>query len=110
MLKIVRHPVFTAPVLLNTLVLKGEFDVSFVALPTSELKALEKDGLEQGLTLQHATLRGVVKGWTALEIDGQPFPFVSIEDSLPKLLDQPGVGPAMLKAYYRALWEEASGN
>ena len=105
MLKIQSEPTFTATVKVNTAAIKGEFDVEFLALPTDELEALDTGEPKAW----KAVLGRVVRGFDQVEIAGERIDGVE-PDGLQRLIRWPGVGPAMLTAYYNGLWSEAQGN
>lgn len=103
MLKIVNRPEFTQPVVMRTAHTQGDFWARFVALPSSELRALEAQAAAEGKglagVLPHVTLE-----IGDIELPGNPTP------TLEQALDHPGIGPAMVDAYYRGLWQEKQGN
>ncbi len=105
MLKIEAEPVFEVAVQVNTAAIKGSFKAQFLALPTDELEKLDTGAA----SAWREVLKRVVRGFEPVQVCGE---WVDGEqaDGLAKLLRWPGVGPAMLGAYYRGLWEAASGN
>lgn len=108
-LKIIAQPKFTAEVVVNTRHLKGSFAAHFVAMRTSELEALQEERIKKGDGAQ-GYLLDVCKGFDPVELpDNSMLAYVG-ESSVKQLLDYPGIGPAMSKAYHRALWEEEQGN
>lgn len=102
MLKIVQRPAFTVTVMVNTLHTQGEFKMDCVALPQSELDAIDKKAIAEGRS--YGVLREAVTKLRELELPGNPLPNVA------QALDYPGLGAAMLQAYYRGLYEEQQGN
>lgn len=107
-LKIVSRPKYATTVDVRTLHLQGSLQVTFIALAQSEIRALEQRAVDEGLNVQKVVLAEVVKDHEAVEINGQQVPFGPA--SLDKLLDYPGIGPAILRRYYASLWEETQGN
>lgn len=108
-LKIIAAPKFTVEVVVNTRHLKGSFTAEFVAMRTSELEKLQEDRIQKGDGAQ-GYLLDVCKGFQPVTLpDDSTLAYVG-EVSVKMLLDYPGIGPAMSKAYHRALWEEAEGN
>lgn len=107
-LKIVDRPEFEATVVVNTRHLKGDFKARFVALPGSRIKAAEEAAIQAGKGPE-GLLFDVCTWFEPVELPEGPLNHVD-GGSLAKLLDYPGIGPAMVKAYYRALWEETQGN
>lgn len=105
MLIIDKSPTFESTVKVHTAAIKGEFKAKFVALPTDELAALD-NGDASGWK---ALLGKVVKGFDQVQIDGEA---VSGDQpgGLDKLIRWPGVGAAMVAAYYKGLWEASQGN
>lgn len=105
MLKIEKAPTFQATVTVNTAAIKGDFKATFEALPTDELAKLDNG---EALAWK-AVLARVVRGFEAVDIEGE-----QIEGNQPEGLDRlirwPGVGAAMLRAYYAGLWEAGQGN
>ncbi len=108
MLKVIANPTFTNSVVVNTKALQGSFNVVFIAKPSSECKRLEAAAIERGDGPQ-GLLFDVVQSHEEVEVFGEALRTAGA-DSIRRLLDIPGVGPAMLKAYYNGMWEEASGN
>lgn len=108
-LKIVARPVFETTVVVNMRHLKGDFKARFVALRSSAIKAIETEALKAGQSPDEALLLEACEWFETVELPEGPLPYVNA-DSLLKLLDYPGMGPAMTKAYYRGQWEEAQGN
>lgn len=108
MLKIVARPKFTATVVVNTVAIQGSFTAHFIARPTDELEALEKAALANGGGAQDVLLE-VCEGFEGVELPDGPLAYTGPE-SLKKLLTWQGIGPAMSRAYHRALWDEAQGN
>jgi hypothetical protein len=104
MFKIDATPTFMALVRVNTAAIKGEFNVCFVALPTDELAELD-DGAADAW---RKVLARVVASFDACELAGEQL--AGAQADLPRLIRWPGVGAAMLRAYYQGLWEAASGN
>lgn len=102
MLKIVQRPEFTVSVTVNTLHTQGSFRMACVALPLSELEAIDKKAMAEGRS--YGVLREVVTALHELELPGDAAPTVAAA------LDYPGLGAAMLQAYYRGLYEEQQGN
>jgi hypothetical protein len=109
MLKIVSRPEFEQKVVVNTKHLKGEFVARFVALPQSEISAIEAKLIAERKGPQDL-VHHVCVGHDTVDMLGEAVEYSAGGLSLTKLLDYPGIGPAMLKAYYAGLWEEASGN
>lgn len=107
-LKIVSRPKYTTTVEVRTLHLQGSLQVTFIALAQSEIRALEQRAADEGLNVQKVVLDEVVCEHETVEINGHLVPYSST--SLGKLLDYPGVGPAILRRYYASLWEETQGN
>lgn len=107
-LKIVSKPKYTTKVDVRTLHLQGSLEVTFIALAQSEIQALEKRAALGELNVQKVVLREVVHSHEAVEINGELVPHSTT--SLDRLLDYPGIGPAMLRRYYASLWEETQGN
>lgn len=107
-LKIVSRPEFATTVQVNLAYLQGEFPARFVALPQDELQALERAAIAAGKGPQ-GILYDVCRWFGEVELPDGPLPYVDAT-SLTKLLNYQGIGPAMVKAYYTALWEEARGN
>lgn len=105
MLKIDKAPKFSALVTVNTAAIKGEFNVHFEALPSDELAELDKG--EAGDWKR--VLARVVRGFDPVEVCGETVDSTKA-DELAKLIRWPGVGAAMLAAYYKGLWEAGSGN
>lgn len=103
MLKFVERPTFRARVVLCTAHTAGDFSAVFLALPASRLKELEQQAAAEGKGPQEILRHVCQEVGDAFMPDGRP---ASVE----WLLDQPGVGPAMVATYYRGLWEEAKGN
>lgn len=108
-LKIVAKPQFTTQVVVNTRHLKGTFNADFVAMRTSELEKLQDKRIKAGDGAQ-GYLLDVCVGFQPIELPNDVTLAYVDESSLKMLLDYPGIGPAMSKAYHRALWEEAEGN
>lgn len=108
-LKLVERPEFEATVVVNTAHLKGEFAARFVALRTSELEAAQEKRVKAGDGLQGLLLE-VCVGFQPVELPGGRTLEYAGEESVRELLDYPGIGPAMSRAYHRALWEETAGN
>lgn len=108
-LKIVARPTFDTDVVVNTRHLQGDFKARFVALPSSRIKAIETAALQAGQAPDEALLLEVCEWFETVELPECALPFCG-PDSVKALLDYPGTGPAMTKAYYRGLWEEAQGN
>lgn len=109
MLKIIARPEFDQTVTVNTKHLKGEFGARFVALPQSEISAIEAKLKAEGKGPQDLVYH-VCVGHDTVDMAGEAVEYKAGGLSLAVLLDYPGIGPAMLKAYYAGLWEEASGN
>lgn len=105
MLRIDAEPTFTTTVKVNTKAIQGEFDVEFLALPTDELEALDTGEAKAW----RKVLERVVRSFGPVEVAGQRIDSV-VPGDLQKLIRWPGVGPAMLAAYYNGLWSEAQGN
>lgn len=108
MLKIIDKPSFEATVFVNTVHMQGDFKARFVALPGSRIKALEEAAIKAGKGPE-GLLFDVCTWFETVDTPTGPLPHDGSQ-SLEKLLDWPGIGPAMVKSYFRALWEEASGN
>lgn len=107
-LKIVSRPQYTTTVEVRTHHLQGELPVTFVALAQSEIKAIEDRARAEKADVQKAVLAEVLAHHEPFEVDGERVPFGP--GSLDRLLDYPGIGPAMLVRYYASLWEETQGN
>lgn len=105
MLKIVTDPKFNTTVKVNTLAIQGEFPATFRVLPSDELKALD-DGQADGWK---ALLARVVINAGPVEIAGAAVRG-DTPGGLADLIRWPGVGPAMLAAYWAGLYEAAQGN
>lgn len=105
MLKIESNPKFTATVRVNTAAIKGEFQVTYLAKPTDELDALD-NGEPRAW---REVLKAVVVDSDPVEINGTPVR-ADTPAGLADLVRWPGVGPAMLAAYWQGLWGEAQGN
>jgi hypothetical protein len=105
MLKINKSPTFKYTVAVNTAAIQGDFEALFEALPTDELDKLD-DG-QPGAWKK--VLARVTKAFGAVEIEGESFDSDS-PGALDKLTRWPGVGAAMLRAYYAGLWENTQGN
>lgn len=103
MLKITKNPEFTTTVHVRTAHTSGSFPATFKAMPSSELAELEKKAAAAGRGTA-GILPDVTVRFSDVELPGNTNP------TLDQLLDQPGVGPAMVAAYYRGLWEEQQGN
>lgn len=107
-LKIVARPEFETTVVVNLAYLKGDFKARYVALPIDELQQMERKGIAAGLG-PSAILFDVCTWFGDVELPSGPLTYDGTP-SLTRLLNHQGLGPAMVKAYYAALWEEASGN
>jgi hypothetical protein len=107
-LKITKYPTFTTTVNINTVHMKGNFEVTFVMLPLSEQKAEEEKAVKAGLGFE-GLLYKVVKSHGPVDVYGETVADNGAE-SLARLLDVPGMGVAMLNRYNRSMWEEAQGN
>ncbi|MEY2685940.1 MAG: hypothetical protein RL375_138 [Pseudomonadota bacterium] len=107
-LKIVDRPEFETTVDVATRHLQGSFKVRFVALPGSKLKAAEEKAIRDGKGPE-GLLFEVCTWFEPVELPDVLLQYVDVS-SLATLLDYPGIGPAMVKTYFRALWEEARGN
>lgn len=99
------NPSFTATVTVSTAAIKGDFKCDFMALPTDELALLDNG---EPLAWK-AVLAKVVRGFEPVKVCGETIDG-SQADALAKLLRWPGVGAAMLRAYYSGLWDNAAGN
>lgn len=108
MLKTIDSPEFDVTVTLNTKLIQGSFVMRCVGLPGPKIEALEKQSIADGKGPQ-GVLATVVKGHETVELFGEEIVFTGPE-SIERLTAYQGVGPAMLRAYHSALWEEASGN
>lgn len=102
------RPEFEATVVVRTAHLRGEFKARFVALPSSKLDELQAAAVRagkgpEGLLYDVCTWFETVQTPRGEIVHDGP-------DSLARLMDWPGIGPAMAKTYWRTLWEEASGN
>lgn len=107
-LKIVDRPSFTTTVVVNLAWLQGDFQARFVALPIDQLEAMERAGIAAGKGPQ-AILHDVCTWFADVELPSGLLQYVDGK-SLTTLLNYQGIGPAMVRAYYSALWEEARGN
>ena len=105
MLKIDADPKFTTTVKVNTKAIQGEFPATFTVLPSDELAKLD-DGKPDSWK---ALLQRVVRDAGPVDIAGA----VVRGDTPAGLADMmrwPGIGPAMLAAYWAGLYEAAQGN
>lgn len=115
-LKIILRPRFTATVVVNTANVQGDLQVTFVGLPTSALTAIETAAVEAGRNPQDAVLAAVVQGFEPVELppdggrDSGSTLYFTGPESVTVLCDWPGIGPAILRRYYSAVWEERRGN
>lgn len=100
MLKINVSPEFTNTVKVTTKALQGEFPCYYRVLPVEELDKLD-DGKPNSWRL---LLAKVVVKFEPIEIGGE------VVSTLEQLIRWPGVGPAMLAAYWSGLYEAAQGN
>lgn len=114
MLKIDKAPKFTMDVTVNTAALKGTFKVTYIAMPSKALIEIEDRVGKEGTGV--AGFLGYVV-FDVAEIDlpinlptRPDGTFETPTDAVQALVDWPGVGPAMQKAYYRGLWEEEEKN
>lgn len=107
-LVIVDRPEFETTVHVRTAHLRGEFKARFVALPNSKLEELQHQAIQDDKG-PDGLLYDVCTWFEDVQVPGRTISHKGPE-SLRDLLDWPGIGPAMAKAYWRALWEEASGN
>lgn len=107
-LKIVDRPSFVATVMVNLAWLKGSFQARYLALPIDQLQALDKARIEAGKGPE-AILYEVCTGFDDVELPTGPLNYVD-NTSLDKLLNYQGIGPAMVRTFYNALWEETQGN
>lgn len=103
MLTIINRPEFDTTVPVRTAHTRGEFKARFVALPVDELRALELAAQAEGKGLSGILPTVTVSVSDFALPDGKPA-------TLDNLLNYPGVGPAMVKAYYDGLWNEQQGN
>jgi hypothetical protein len=116
MLKIIARPTFTATVAVNTANVQGDLQVTFVALRTSAITKIEQAAIEAGQNPQDAVLLAVVQGFDPVELppdDGRDTGstlYFTGPASVTQLCDWPGIGPAILRRYYSAVWEERRGN
>jgi len=104
MLKIESKPQFSTMVKVNTAAIQGDFQVVFEALPDDELQPLDDGQAGSWKKL----LQRVVVSFETVQVCGE-----SVEGyptNLPKLIRWPGVGAAMVSAYYKGLWENTQGN
>lgn len=105
MLKIDANPKFTTTVKVNTKAIQGEFPATFRVLPSDEL-AQQDDGKPDSWK---QLLQLVVLDAGPVEIAG-----AAVRGDTPAgladLIRWPGVGPAMLSAYWAGLYEAAQGN
>lgn len=109
MMNIEEKPSFVTTATVNTAALKGTVKARFAVLPNSEGRALEEKVIQDGSgapgfvqvvaveVLEHTLPVKLPEGLTGAEL-------------VSALLDWPGVGPAMQKAYYKGLFEEAEKN
>lgn len=105
MLKIDADPKFSATVKVNTLAIQGEFPAKFRVLPSDELAALD-DGKPDSWK---ALLQRVVVDAGPVDIAGQAVRG-DTPAGLADMIRWPGMGPAMLAAYWAGLYEAAQGN
>jgi hypothetical protein len=105
MLKIDARPHFEMPVTVATRAIRGTFTVTFMAMPDHELEQLQARADQNPKHWLHA----VVARFQDVEIAGELIDG-STDDGLQRLLSWPGIGPAMVNAYFRGLWEEAEKN
>lgn len=105
MLKIDADPKFTTTVKVNTKAIQGEFPATFRVLPSDELAQLD-DGKPDSWK---ALVNRVVVDAGPVEIAG-----AAVRGDTPAgladLIRWPGIGPAMLAAYWAGLYEAAQGN
>lgn len=105
---IIDKPEFEVTVTLATRQVKGDLKCRFVAYPQSDLTAMQAQAVGDGLG-PGGVLRQVLVWFESVQLPGGLLDFDG-PASVDKLIDFHGVGPALLNAYYKALWEEASGN
>ncbi len=80
--------------------LKSSFDAEFRRLPQSQLEKLA-ERLVQNEGEAAAVCREIVVGWDGIEDDGGAVRFS--EEALGRVLDIPGVVPALIGSYFDAL-------
>ena len=109
-LKIVARPVFMATVAVNTQHVQGDLQVTYTGYSTSALEAIEKQAAAEGKNPQDAVLLAVVTGFELVDLPDDTTLRYTGPEAVLRLCDWPGIGPALLRGYYRAVWEERRGN
>lgn len=110
MLKIVHKPRFDMDVAINTKQVQGTLGTTFVAYRTSELAAEERRAKAANENVDLAVLRMVVASFEDTPLPDGTLLRYEGPDSVNRLVDWPGVAPAMLAHFYDGLWSQTLGN